>query len=298
MGEFAGGTVAGKVAAKAAKEAAKEQKAVNRELLVAATATPGFVVAAEAYGNRQAVKQQMLLRLYLPLAKIMGVSRDYFADGFAADLAKRTQEVPDDELQTPKASVAGPAMEGLGYSLEEPDLKNLYLELLARASDKREASRVHPSFAGVVRDLSEPEARYLPQFIADGRMKPVVQIMTVDHTSEQREVTQNHLLNLVDENAQPLIDPQLATYVDNWVRLGLIEVHYDRTLDEPQYAWVAERSEIQDEITRVRILNDAKNNPHLEVLADRGCLTPTSFGVQFAAVVGMSAPQFPDSPTR
>jgi len=288
-GEIVAGAAASKAAAEAVKGIDLEQKAVNKELLAKAKTTPGFEVAAATYGRRQAVKQQVLLNLYKPLALIMGVSREYFQHDFGIDLAEKTRDIPEEDLQTPKASVAGPAMEGLGYSLEEPDLKNLYLELLAKASHKQEATRVHPSFAGVIRELSEVEAQYLPQFIVGTSNRAIVQIQMVFEPGSSNLVARNHVLDLKDSMGNPLIDLQLPTYVDNWARLGLVEVHYDAHLKDDRYLPIEERVEVK------RMMEEINNTPvpegfaSVHGLAQKGYLKPTAFGEQFAAVVGMTA---------
>lgn len=297
--EMAAGAAAGKLAIDAAKEIGHQHQAVNAQLLESAASTPGFEAAAATYGTRQAVKQQILLNLYRPLARIMGVSRDYFVTDFGVDLTEKIREVPDENLQTPKASVAGPAMEGLAFSLDEPELKDLYLELLARASDDRAASRVHPSFSSVIRALSEAEAQYLPQFIVGGQNRPIVQIQAELQPGSRKLVQRNHVLNLLDGCGQPLADDQLPTYVDNWIRLGLVEVHYDGTLPEILYGWVQDRADIQLELSQVSLTPIGSEWTSIVGKVARGYLAPTAFGAQFAAVVGMApfVPQPALSPT-
>lgn len=94
-----------------------------------------------------AVREQMGLALFAPLARMFRIRQDYFEADFAKDFAEKVADVPEENLQAPKPSIAAPAMEGLGYALEEPELKDLYLALLARAADDRHASSAHPSFA-------------------------------------------------------------------------------------------------------------------------------------------------------
>jgi hypothetical protein len=287
-GEIVAGAAAGKAVAAAAKGIDHEQKAVNKELLAAAKLTPGFEAAAATYGQRQAVKQQVLLNLYRPLALIMGVSREYFDTDFGIDLADKTRDIPEENLQTPKASVAGPAMQGLAYSLEEPDLKNLYLELLARASDKQEAMTVHPSFARVIGDLSEAEAQYLPQFIVGKVNRAIVQIQMVYEPGESNVLVRNHVFDLRDPQGAPLLDLNLPTYVDNWIRLGLVEVRYDAFLQDKEYISTEERAEVKSMIAEVNLAPVPSGYTKVRGHAAKGYLAPTAFGKQFAAAVGMT----------
>ena len=45
--------------------------------------------------------------------------------------------------------LAIPAMESLGYSMDEPSLKDMYPGLIATATDDRREDAAHPAFAGI-----------------------------------------------------------------------------------------------------------------------------------------------------
>jgi hypothetical protein len=50
---------------------------------------------------------------------------------------------------------------GLSYTFEEPSLKDLYLNLLATASDDRRADQAHPAFAEIIKQLTPDETKLL-----------------------------------------------------------------------------------------------------------------------------------------
>jgi hypothetical protein len=129
----------------------------KKQLQELARESPNMKAAAESYARRVAVKQSVLLKLYQPLAKFLGVSRNYFDTQFHSDMADKVANIPDEHLTTPAASVAIPAMQGLSYSVEEPDLKEMYLDLLATATDQRVKDNAHPSFAEIIKQLSPAE---------------------------------------------------------------------------------------------------------------------------------------------
>src|SRR5450759_490020 len=149
---------AGKAILKAGAEALSEDSKTNAILGDLAKSSTAMQAAAEVRARRIAVKQEILLRIWQPFAKWFGVSSDYFETTFANDLAEKMVEVPQEEIVTPKVSVVAPAVQGLSYSLDEPNLKEMYLNLLAGASDQRRANKAHPSFAEIIKQLSADEA--------------------------------------------------------------------------------------------------------------------------------------------
>lgn len=126
-----------KAGIEAASRALGDSDEVKRQLLELAKDSPSMQDAAEHYARRIAIKQKVLLKLYQPLAKWVGESRDYLGGEFIADMSAKIADVPEEHLTSPPPAVAVPAMQGLGYSLGEPELKEMYLNLLALASDDR-----------------------------------------------------------------------------------------------------------------------------------------------------------------
>src|SRR5574340_702468 len=85
----------------------------------------------------------------LPIAALnFGIERAriYFEKHFASDLSAKANSIPPQQVVEPKASVAGPALQGLAYSHDEADLKELYLNRLAASMDGRVSDKVHPAF--------------------------------------------------------------------------------------------------------------------------------------------------------
>jgi hypothetical protein len=62
-------------------------------------------------------------------------------------------------LVPPEPTVAGPALESLRFAGSQPALREMYVNLLATAMDKETATKAHPSFAEIIRQLTPDEAR-------------------------------------------------------------------------------------------------------------------------------------------
>src|SRR5687768_10560805 len=110
--EYAAGMEIEKGAAKVASDALGEDPSIQTAIEIGATKSAGLARAAELRGRRAAVRQAIILQLWRPLARMVGVSKDYFeGDGFASDMADRLSDVPEDQLIAPPNSVAFPAMQ-------------------------------------------------------------------------------------------------------------------------------------------------------------------------------------------
>jgi hypothetical protein len=263
------------------KAALDEDASTKKQLLAIASETPEMKAAAATYARRVAVKQQIVLKIYQPLARMLGVSREYFNDDFAADLARKTANIPDEDLTTPKPSVAVPAMNGLSLSLEEPSLKEMYLNLLATATDGRRTEDAHPSFADIIRQLSADEAEMLVSVLKyPGGVMPICRILRREKDSVGHAVLQNHMLDWHDTSTNtPLENPMGSVYVDNWIRLGLVEVSYSDWLTKPKsYDWVTARQEM----ARLRAEHESDT---YTVEPANGILRLTDFGKRFGQAV-------------
>lgn len=255
-----------------------EDPKVSQQLAKMAEDSPSMKAAAEAYARRVEVKQAILLKVYRPLARWLGASKSYFEHQFAEDMLSRVAEIPAENMRTPRPSVAVPAMIGLGYSYDEPDLRDMYLNLLATASDDRRDEDAHPSFPEIIRQLSGSEARTLLPVLTSNIL-PIVVLHRTAPGVEGYQIIRNNVVNLVDLAPELAGNDDLASmWVDNWVRLGLVIVDYTRYLTRPSaYDWV-------DGSPVVRLLRD-EGTP---VNFDRGSLRATDFGLRFAAAVGGS----------
>ena len=74
--------------------------------------------------------------------------------------ANRLKDVPEEQIVQAPPEVAMPIMEKLSYVSNE-ELKELYIELLAKASIKDLNGQAHPSFVNIINNLSPVEANLI-----------------------------------------------------------------------------------------------------------------------------------------
>jgi Abortive infection alpha len=307
-----GGEIVLGTAAVAGKKALRDSSKTKAQLIEIAkdSNSPAIHAAAESLARRIAAKQMVLLKIYKPLGKWLGLASDYFETQLAIDMAERIADIPEEQLTIPTLSVAVPAMIGLSYSLDEPSLKEMYLNLLAQATDTRTASKAHPAFPEIIKQLSPREAALLQQILPYANL-PIVNIQLRLHlegvdisafvqpsyisVTPPRDfggivILQSHILNTLDTSGNPVVEEQQPVWVENWIRLGLIHVDYSTALvdEETFYGLFALRPEVM-------ALTAEHGTATQTVQLGKGVLTPTSFGRLFAQAVIFPAPH-PSAP--
>ncbi|MFB7889292.1 DUF4393 domain-containing protein [Cellulosimicrobium cellulans] len=283
--EIVAGLAAGAKGAKKVVDAlggdAKEQEQLSR----LAEDTKALEVAANARADRVAIRQLVLTKLYAPLAKWVGYKSDYFDDHFADEMAEKLADVPEEHIVSPSPIVAAQSIEGLSYSLDEPALKDMYLNLLATASDDRRSDYAHPAFAQILKQLTPVEAAYVVKAIewGGGRGLPIAVLKDSEGEGIGFLELYRHLVQLLDNERKPVEDEDYPMYVDNWIRLGLVDADYlTFRSGEEAYAWVESRPEYE------RFSKLMPSDGSRKLTYDRGILRPTALGVRFARAVSSS----------
>jgi hypothetical protein len=286
--EIVGGAVVAAKGVKAAADALGGDADERRQLARLGEDLPAMSIAAQATAHRVAIRQKVLTKLWTPLAKWVDHKIEYFDSGrFADDMAEKLIEVPPEHIVSPAPIVAVQSVEGLSYSLEEPNLKDMYLNLLTTASDGRRAHDAHPSYAQIIKQLSAREAGHL-EGVLSGTSWPIVELRNGNAGAEGGfRAHYRHLVNLMNlASKESAVDKDYSMFVDNWIRLGLVVVEYDAELmGEDVYGWVDGRPEYLE----AKEVIGAQEGRLLQV--KRGVLRVTDLGKRFHAAVATDPPE-------
>ena len=264
---------------------AKDVVGIASELLKAAGNDPNVKAAGHQLGKAALTVARCINNALLPIAAVnfaFDKARGYFSTRFEAEMSAKAANIPPECVTDPKPSIAGPALQGLAFSYEEHDLKEMYLSLLASAMDTRRAQSAHPAFVEIIRQLTAEEALLLRRVLRRVEGLPIGEVRLEDKTSHHWVMLYQHLIDLRDtETGAAVENPRLPAMIDNWARLGLVEVTYDKYLSgAPFYDPLHARSEV------VR-LRAQRMTPQHDVGVRPGVLARTAFGQQFASVVGL-----------
>jgi hypothetical protein len=220
----------------------------------------------------------------LPLAALnfaVEKAKIYFTERFEKDLKQKADKISTNNLIEPKASIAGPALQGLSFAHEEPLLRDLFLELLAGSMDKEREHFVHPAFVEILKQIESEEARLIKSILAINIL-PIAAITRMHKNNGSMIVVKRHILNITNQNTNmPAQILNLPAMIDNWVRLGLVTVDYDKKItDTKHYDWLVHRPEISEVP-----LESADSEFKIEW--QMGIIFPTEFGIQFAKAIGI-----------
>jgi hypothetical protein len=157
-------------------------------------------------------------------------------------------------------------------------LKELYLNLLATASDDRRTHQAHPAFAEIIKQLAPDETKLLNSLLSIGSTVAARVKYYPAEPPGSFAVLISHLLPIADETTdEPKEEPQAPTWVDNWQRLGLVSVTYTQyRAGDDMYDWVQTRPEYVRLTEQPRFTN---------LNFDKGLIRTTDFGQQFFRAV-------------
>ncbi|MGL5814908.1 MAG: DUF4393 domain-containing protein [Aeromonas sp.] len=255
------------------------------EVLKAAGDAPQVKEAAGNLGQTAVTLTKAINNVLLPLAAVnfaFDKARAYYNSKFQQDLAEKTKDIPPEHIIEPKASIAGPTLQGLAFTHEEPNLREMYLNLLTTSMDGRSASFAHPAFVEIIKQLDSEEAHLIKGVLQSQRPHPIVQIIRTLKENGGYQQLVLHVLNLTSlEKKEPIENKRLPAIIDNWIRLGLVEVTYGSHLVEDGiYSWVDKRPEF------LRLINDPQPD-EAKIEFEKGIMRCTDLGKRFAHAIGL-----------
>ena len=264
-------------------DSAQQGMAVVGEIIKSAGNSPEAKEAASNLGKTAVILTQTINNALLPLAAInysFDKAKVYFAEKFEQDLSKKADKIPEEDIIEPKASIAGPALQGLAFTHEEENLKDMYLSLLATSMNNNEADDAHPAFVEIIKQLTSEEAILLKVILQSRNPIAISEVRLQGAGKREYKALTKHLINFMNsETGVAIENSRYPSMIDNWIRLGLVEVDYGTTLQATgMYDWNTLRPEV--ERLRIKYKTD-KNN----IIFQNGIIESTSFGKQFAKVV-------------
>jgi hypothetical protein len=102
-------------------------------------------------------------------------------------------------------------MQGLAFSHDEQALRDMYLNLLATAMNRRDAESAHPAYVEIIKQLTAEEAQTLCSALSPPLDKEIVQVrLELQGPPVGWRVLINHLMAVTDAvTRQPIENPKL-----------------------------------------------------------------------------------------
>lgn len=260
------------------KDAADALKALSESVPVYRDAIqPGAVQigkAAETLGK--------VVNVALAPLRLVVWGYDQIEDFLTKRISEELEDVPEGQIITPDLNVAGPAVEALKFAGHKEELREMYARLLARAMDSSTASRAHPAFVEIIKQITSDEALML-DFISGSTLHPVVTLKSKDQDEDDefgtkaRYTERFRLFSLIGISANCLNSELSPTYLENLARLKIIDIRQLSIANEAAYDPLEEHSLLDP--FRLAIESEG-----LAVDFDRYVVSMTEFGKQFYSI--------------
>lgn len=192
-------------------------------------------------------------------------------------IKEKVKQIPEEKLVEPEPYVAIPAIQQISYCQNSEELRDLYANLLTSSMNTDKKWQVHPSFVDIVKQLNPDEAKYLkslpPIAVA------IYPLIDVDFSLGNKG---GHpiISNFTDYNLNVLEHPRnICAYIDNLVRLNLIEIPSGQWLDDPdKYNQLEKHPMIQNPVK-------ANGEVQISYKYKHKLFRLTNFGINFVNVV-------------
>lgn len=201
-------------------------------------------------------------------------------DWIEPHLQERLKDVAEERLQAPPPEIGGPIIEALRFEGQRPDLRELYVNLLATAMDRETAQKAHPGFTECLRQMTPDEARIMGRFDSLKGQPIVTLYERFDNGTKTIWLRRYSHIGRKAGCEFPEWETTSA-YLDNLARLGLLEIIEDEHIvDESEYTPLEQDPEIR---SRARIIDAQSKNETTRpaYFIERGFMRRTRFGAQF-----------------
>lgn len=193
-------------------------------------------------------------------------------------LEEKLKDVDPEQIKTPEAYVAVPALQAIAYTTDNETLRDLFANLLAKAMQKDTADTVHPAFVEIIKQLS-PDDAYTLKCFKNSHNLPIVNICG-NPLAEMEKVSGFSNVHIVLHQNVFIANSEIgdigrqSTSITSLDRLGLVDISFDGSSLTTSY----------DEFENLEIFKNSFSNVMRKVYIEKGraCLNP--FGEAFINV--------------
>lgn len=160
------------------------------------------------------------LRLFLAPLQIAAA----YQDRLARTAARIANRVPEDRRIAPPPQVIGPALEHMKFLEEDNPLWQMFEELLTSSVDAKSITKVHPSFAHLISQLSRDEAMILYRLRSvEFKIVDVLDLNETEGRFENRKIEESTI-----PMAELSLPDQLGLSFSHLSSLSLVEWPVDK----------------------------------------------------------------------
>ena len=143
---------------------------------------------------------------------------------YANEVKSGIEKIPEENIQEPKMSVVGPALEASKFYIEEDEIRGMFAKLIASSMDKTQSINIHPSFVEIIKVLSPLDAQNLYS-LYHGRDETISKIRL---TNKENGNYTDHFNHIFLGNPECQDNNLIEFSIDNLIRLKLVDVSYSK----------------------------------------------------------------------
>lgn len=141
---------------------------------------------------------------------------------YANEVKSGIEKIPEENIQEPKMSVVGPALEASKFYIEEDEIRGMFAKLIASSMDKTQSINIHPSFVEIIKVLSPLDAKNL-YFLYHGGDETISKFRV---TNKENGNYTDHFNHVFLGNPECQDNNLIESSIDNLIRLKLVDVSY------------------------------------------------------------------------
>ncbi|WP_312507442.1 DUF4393 domain-containing protein [Lysinibacillus sp.] len=153
-------------------------------------------------------------------------------ESYKNSLIQEIETIPEENLQEPKLSIIGPALEASRFYIEEEELRKMFAKIVAASFDKTKSPNTHHSFVEIIKQITPIEAKILKLFINETALPIVRYKITKTGTESVIDLGYPVFKGFLDDI---ISGKEYAIELSNLKRLNLIEENDYYLKDEEKY---------------------------------------------------------------
>lgn len=219
--------------------------------------------------------------LMYPIKKA-NIEFKYKLEQFAVDLQSKIEARKVGAIKVPEIEIVGPVLEAMRYTIDNKELRELYMELLATASDEKREKMVHPSYVEVIRRMSSIDAK-LFRFLVPNKGY----VLAANPKIHINNSNKYYIHAMPDWFVSPPdFTEDIFMLSASLVRLGqfgLLDLMYDRSYPGADYSWV-----LESPLLKKRVHEFTRGNENnVSIQFTKSVVAINDNGRQFASACGM-----------
>lgn len=184
--------------------------------------------------------------------------------------SKKLNDIPINKLIEPPLNIIGPAIEASKYYIDSEYLREFFANLIAASMNNDKIKDVHPSYVEIIKQISPDEAKLL-KYIA-GENHALYNVHSKQPDGSYHIVMRNFSVIAFHAGCESPLD--IATYLDNLSRLGLIQLDSSKHINNTDlYTEIEEHAFFQGAIKYISPLGTIEKH--------KGVIESTIYGKHF-----------------